>query len=156
MDRHLVPVKVGVEGRASQRVQLEGLPLNQLGLEGLNSKTVQGWCTVEEHRMSLHHVLQNVPHHRLLRIHNLLGALHGFDHASFDHLADDEWLVQFRGHVLGHATLVELEVRSHDDDRTRRVVHTLSQQVLTETPLLSFQAVAQGLQWTVALCLHCA
>ena len=154
VNRHLVPVEVGVESRASQGVQLKRLPLNQLGLESLDAETVQGWCTVEEHRVSLHHVLQDVPHHGLLRIHNLLGALHGLDHAALDHLADDEGLVQFRGHVLGHATLVELEVRPHDDDRTCRVVHTLAQQVLTETALLSFQAVAQGLQRTVAFRLH--
>ena len=49
---------------------------------------------------------------------------------------------------------MELELRSHDDDGTGGVVHTLTEQVLAETALLALQAVGQGLQRAVALRLH--
>ena len=45
--RHLVAVEVGVEGRADQRVQLDGLALDQHRLERLDAETVQRRGAVE-------------------------------------------------------------------------------------------------------------
>ena len=59
---HLVAVKVGVECCARQRVKLQRLAFDQLGLECLDAQTVQRWCTVEQHRVSFHDILENVPH----------------------------------------------------------------------------------------------
>ena len=53
---HLVTVEVGVERSTSQGVKLNGLTLDKLGLESLNTKTVKRRGTVEEHRVALHHV----------------------------------------------------------------------------------------------------
>ena len=156
MHSHLVTIKVSVKGCTCEWVKLQRFALDELGLESLNAQTVKRWSTVQQHRVSFHDILENVPHHRLFRIHNLLGALHCLNHTSFNHLADDEWLVELGCHVLWHSALVKLQVRSNDDDRTRRVIHTLTQEVLAETSLLSFQAVAQRLQWTVAFRFHCA
>ena len=41
VDRHLVAVEVGVEGRADQRVQVDSLALDQHRLKGLDGQTVQ-------------------------------------------------------------------------------------------------------------------
>ena len=41
VDGHLVAVEVGVEGRANQRVDLDGLALDQDRLEGLDAQAVQ-------------------------------------------------------------------------------------------------------------------
>ena len=49
VDRHLVAVEVGVEGRADQRMQVDSLALDQHRLKGLDGQTVQGRCTVEQH-----------------------------------------------------------------------------------------------------------
>ena len=153
---HLVTIKVSVKGCTCEWVKLQRFALDELRLESLNAQTVKRRSTVEQHRVSFHDILENVPHHGLLRIHNLLGALHCLHNTTFNHLTDDEWLVELGCHVLWHSALVKLQVRSNDDDRTRRVVYTLAQKVLTETSLLSFQAVAQRLQWTVAFRFHCA
>ena len=53
---HLVAVEVGVERSTSQGVQLNGLTLDKLGLEGLNTQTVECRRTVEQHGVALHHV----------------------------------------------------------------------------------------------------
>jgi hypothetical protein len=47
---HLVAVEVGVEGRAGERVQLDGAALDQHDLEGLNAQAVQRRRAVEQHR----------------------------------------------------------------------------------------------------------
>ena len=45
---------------------------------------------------------------------------------------------------------MQVQLRTDDDDRTARVVHTLAEQVLTETSLLALEHVRQRLQRAVA------
>jgi hypothetical protein len=74
---HLVTVEVGVEGGADQRVQLDRLAFDQRRLERLNAETVQRRRAVEHDRMLADHLFEDIPHHRLLRFHHLLGLLDG-------------------------------------------------------------------------------
>ena len=143
VNRHLVTIKVSVKCCTCERVQLNGLAFNQLRLERLNTQTVQRWCTVEQYRVSLHDVFKDVPNYRILSVYDFLRGLHRFDDAALNHLADDERLVQLGGHVLRQSTFVQLQVRANDDYGTCRVVHTLTEQVLTETSLLSFQTIRE-------------
>ena len=154
VDSHLVTVEVGVEGRTCQRVQLDGLTLDELGLEGLDTQTVKRRGTVEEHGVTLHHVLQNVPDDGLAAVDNLLGRLDRLHNAALDELADDERLVELGGHQLGQTALAHLQLRTDDDNRTGRVVDTLTEQVLTEAALLTLQRVGERLQRTVAVALY--
>src|SRR6476469_5347577 len=48
---HLVAVEVRVERGADQRVDLDGLALDQLRLEGLDAQAVQRRRAVEQHRV---------------------------------------------------------------------------------------------------------
>ena len=73
MDSHLVTIEVGVESRTGERVELDGLSFNHPRLEGLDTESVEGRCTVEEHWMTLHHVLEYVPNYRILAVNDLLG-----------------------------------------------------------------------------------
>jgi hypothetical protein len=67
-----------------------------------------------------------------------------------DQALDDERLEELQRHLLGQTTLVQLQLRADDDDRTARVVDALAEQVLAETTLLALEHVAEGLQGTVA------
>src|SRR5699024_3626137 len=71
----LVTVEVGVERRAHERVQLDGLALDQLGFEGLDAQTVQGRCAVEQHRVLGDDLFEDVPHLRVLALDHPLGRL---------------------------------------------------------------------------------
>src|SRR5258707_6554171 len=146
---HLVPVEVGVEGRADEGVDLDGFALDQDGLEGLDAQAVQRGGAVQEHRVLADDVLQEVPDLRTLLLHHLLGRLDGGDQPLFLQLRVDEGLEQLQGHLLGQAALVELELGADHDDRAARVVHALAEQVLAEPALLALQGVGEGLQRTV-------
>ncbi len=135
---HLVTIEVGVESGASQRVQLNSLTLNHLRLESQYTMTVQGRCTVQQYGVSLHYVLQNFVNHRLTAVDNLLGRLNGLDDTALDEFTNDERLIQFRCHLLRKTALVHLQLRTYHDNRTCRIVNTLTKQVLTETTLLTF------------------
>ena len=153
VDGHLVTVEVRIECGTGERMQLDGLALNHARLESLDTQTVQGRCTVQEHRMAFHHVFQDVPDNGIPAVHNLLGALYGFDDAALDELADHKRLVKLGRHEFGKTALVHVEFRTHDDNRTGGIVHTLTQEVLAEAALLTLQGVGQGLEGTVALAL---
>ena len=72
--RHLVTVEVGVERGADERVDLDGLALDQLRLEGLDAEAVQRRCAVEQHRVLADDLFEHVPHHRTRALDHALGA----------------------------------------------------------------------------------
>ena len=147
--RHLVPVEVGVERGAHERVNLDRLALDQDGLEGLDAEPVERGGPVQQHRVLLDDLLQDVPHLGPLLLHVLLGRLDRRRDAALLELAEDERLEQLEGHLLGQAALVELEVRADHDDRAAGVVDALAEQVLAEAALLALEGVGQRLQRAV-------
>ena len=92
---HLVTVEVSVEGRADKRVKLDGLALDELGLEGLDTQTVQGRCTVQQNRVLLDDLLEDVPHHGTLALDHALGGLDVLGVLEVGQTLHDEGLEQF-------------------------------------------------------------
>ena len=151
---HLVTVEVGVEGRADQRVQLDGLAFDQDGLEGLDAQAVQRGCAVEQHRVLLDHLFQDVPDHGRTGFDFLLRCLDGGGDAHGFEAREDEGLEQLQGHQLGQAALVQLQLRAHGDHGTARVVHALAQQVLAEAAGLALDHVGQRLERALVRARH--
>ena len=149
MNRHLVAVEVGIESGAHQRMQLDRLAFDQHRLESLDAETVQGRCPVEHDRMFADDFFQDVPDDGFLVLDELLGLLDGGGHPHRLELVEDEGLEELERHQLGQAALMQLELRADHDDRTARVVDTLAEQVLTETPALALDHVGQRLQRTL-------
>nr|AHE14899.1 hypothetical protein asmbl_7 [uncultured bacterium] len=148
--RHLVAVEVRVEGGADQRVDLDGLALDQLRLEGLDAQPVQGRRAVQQHRVLGDDLLEHVPHHRPRALHHPLGGLDVLRVVEVHQPLHDEGLEQLQRHLLGQAALVQLQLRADDDDRTAGVVDALAEQVLPEPALLALEEVRQRLQRAVA------
>ena len=118
MDRHLVAIEVGVEGRADERMQLDGLTLDQHGLERLNAEPVKRRRPVQHHRMLADHLLQDIPDLGPLLLHHALGGLDGLRHAVEFELGIDERLEQLERHLLGQTALMQLQFRADHDHRT--------------------------------------
>ena len=151
--RHLVTVEVGVERRADERVDLDGLALDQLRLERLDTQPVQGGRAVEQHRVLGDDLFEHVPHVGVALVVVTagaldlpLGALDVLRVVQVDQPLHDERLEQLERHLLGQAALVQLQLRADDDDRTARVVDALAQQVLAEPALLALEHVGQALE----------
>ncbi len=150
MHSHLVAVEVGVEGGAHQRMKLDGLAFDKDRLEGLDAQTVEGRRPVQHDRMLGDDLVQDVPDLGELALHQLLSRLDVLHLFAFHEATHDERFEKLKGHGLGDAALVQLELGAGHDDRTARVVHTLAQEVLTEAALLAFQHVGKGLERAVA------
>ena len=147
---HLVAVEVGVEGGADERVDLDGLALDEHRLEGLDAEAVQRGRPVEEHRVLLDDVLEHVPHLRATALDHALGRLDVLGQLAVDERLHHEGLEELERHQLGQAALVELEGGADHDDRTAGVVDALAEQVLAEPALLALEHVGERLERAVA------
>ena len=56
----------------------------------------------------------------------------------------DEWLEEIEGHFLWKTALVELKLRSYDDNRTARVVNPFSEEVLPKSTLFSLEHLRES------------
>ena len=124
---HLVAVEVRVEGGTYQGMKLDGPAFHQHRLKGLDTQTVQGRRTVQQHRVLLDDVFQYVPHLGLNTLHHPLGALDVVGVGVLHQLLHDEGLKQLQCHFLGQAALVHLQLRPYHDNRTAGIVHPLAQ-----------------------------
>ena len=104
---------------------------------------------VQQHRVLADHLFEDVPHLGTLLLDHLLRLLDGRDQLSLFELVVDERLEELERHLLRQAALMQLQLRSDDDDGTARVVNALAEQVLTEAALLALERVGQRLQRTV-------
>src|SRR5581483_4457028 len=129
-----------------QRVNLDGFAFHQHRLKRLNAQAVQSWSAVQQNRVVLNHLFEDVPNDGFLLLHHFLGLLDCGAVAGLLEPVVNERLEQLQGHLLGQTALVQLEFRSDHDDRTARVIHALAEQVLTEAALLALQSVGQRLQ----------
>src|SRR3989449_715618 len=146
VDGHLVAVEVGVECRADQRGDLDGLALDEDRLEGLDAKPVERRRAVQQHRVLADDVVEDVPHLGTLLLHVLLGGFDGRRDAALLQLPEDEGLEELQRHLLGQAALVQLEVRPDHDDGAAGIIHALAEQILTEPALLALQRIGQRFQ----------
>lgn len=146
---HLVTVEVRVERGADERVDLDGLALDQLRLEGLDAETVQRRRTVQENRVLGDDLFQDVVHDRAAALDHALGRLDVLRVVQVHQALHHERLEELQRHGLGQTALVQLQLRADDDHGTRGVVHTLAEKVLTESALLALQHVAEGLERAV-------
>ena len=151
MDSHLVTVEVGVESGTSQGVELDGFPFDHLRLEGLDTEAVKRRSTVKEHGMTLHDVFKDVPHDGLFAVDDFLGRLDRLYDATLNELTDDEWLIEFGGHILGQTAFVHFQLGANDDNRARGIVDTLTEQVLTEASLLTLQTIGERFEEAVGV-----
>ena len=145
VDCHLVTVEVGVECSTCERVELDGLSFDHLGLECLDAETVKCRGTVEKDGMTFHHVFEDIPYDGFLSVNYFLCRLDGLHYAAIDELTDNEGLVKFGSHILGNTALVHFELGTDNDNRTSRIIDTLTEKVLTETSLLAFKRVGERL-----------
>ena len=150
MDSHLVAVKVGVESGTYQRMKLDCLALDQDRLECLDAQSVQGRCTVEHNRMLFDDIFKNIPDSGIDLFDQLLCILDVLGDAPLLQFLHDEGLEKFQSHFLGNTALVDLHLRTDNDNGTAGIVDTFAQKVLSETAALALEHVGQGLECAVA------
>ena len=141
MHSHLVTVEVRVVSGTNERMQLNRLTFYKDRLERLNTKSVQRGGTVQHNRMLFDHFLKHIPHFRLKSLNHLLCILYIMSRTICHEFFHNKRFEQLDRHLFRKTALVDLQLRSYDDNGTSGIVNTLSEQVLTETSGLTFQHV---------------
>ena len=131
-------------------MKLDGLTFDQFRLEGLDRKPVQRRSPVEHYRVTAKDIFEDLPDDRVFPVDQFLGRFHRFNDTALDQFPDNERLEQFSSHPFRQTAFVQFERRADHDNRTTGVIHTLTEQVLTETALLAFQDIAQRFQGAAA------
>src|SRR5215218_7487228 len=152
--RHLVAVEVRVEGGTDERVDLDGLALHEHGLERLDAEAVERRRAVQEHRVLLDDVLQDVPNLGTEPFDHLLGAADVRRQGPINEDLHHERLEELDGHQAWEAALVHLQARADHDDRSAGVVYALAEQVLTEPALLALEHIGEALECAVTRAGH--
>ena len=150
MDRHLVAVEVGIESRTDKRMKLDRLSFYKDRLKSLDAESVQCRSTVQHDRVLRDDVLEDIPYFALKALDHLLGALNIVRRSAAYEFLHNERLEELDRHLLGKTALIDLQLRTYDDNGTSRIVDALSEKILTETSGLAFQHVGERLQRTVA------
>ena len=150
MYRHLVSVEVSVECGTNERMQLDCFTLYQDRLKCLNSQTVQCRSTVQHNRMLFDDFLEHVPYLRFQTLYTLLCTFNIMRNTVCNQFFHNKRFKQLDCHFLRQTALINLQLRSYDNNGTSGIVYTLSEQVLTETSGLTLEHVRQRLQCTVA------
>src|SRR4051812_42567527 len=150
VDRHLVAVEVRVERVADERVDLDGLALDEHRLERLDAQAVERRRAVEQDRVLVDDLLEDVPDLGDHRVDHLLGRLDVLRVLALDELSHDEGLEQLERHELRQAALVQLQRRARHDHGPAGVVDALAEEVLAEAALLALKHVGERLQRPVA------
>ena len=91
MHCHLVPIEVGVERLANERVDLNCLAFYQGRLESLDTKSVQRWCTVQQNGSILDYLFKYVPDLGSSPLHHPLGTLDVVRVTTDNQCVHDKW-----------------------------------------------------------------
>ena len=90
VDGHLVTVEVGVEARADEWVETDGAAIDELRLEGLDTKSMEGRSAVEKDRVLTDDFFDDVEDDGVVTVDDLVGLLVGVHEAFLDEKGGDE------------------------------------------------------------------
>ena len=141
MYSHLVSVEVGVESGTYERMELDGTAFYEYRLECLDGKSVERRSTVEENGVIHDDLFEDIPDLRYSFVYLLSCSLDVELVVDLNELLDYEGLEELKSHLLRETALMHLKFRSDDDNGTSGVVYTLTEEVLSETALLTLEHV---------------
>ena len=114
---------------------------------------MEGRRTVEQYGVTAHYKLEDIPNNGVLTIDDALGTLDGLNNTALNEATNDKGFIEFGSHELGQTALAHIEFGTYHDDRTCRVVNTLTEEVLTEAALLALKRVTERLERAIGLAL---
>ena len=118
MDSHLVSIEVGIVSRTYQRMKLDRLTFYKDRLKCLDTKSVQCGGTVQHNRMLLDHIFKHIPYLRLKSLNHLLCIFNIMCCSVCYKFFHNKWFEQLDCHLFRQTTLIDLQFRSNDDNRT--------------------------------------
>src|SRR2546428_8252390 len=98
-------------------MDLDRASIDQNWLEGLDTKAVERGRAVKQNGALPDDVVEDVPHLRARSLYYSLGGLNVVSEPAGHQSVHNKRLKELKRHALGQATLVQLKLRTDDDDR---------------------------------------
>ncbi len=149
VDSHLVAVEVRIERGTDERMELNGTTLYEYRLKCLDTESMEGRCTVEHDGVILDDIFECIPDIIVCAVNHLACALDVLDFAGIHQPFQYKGFKEFECHLLRKTALIHFQLRTDNDNGTSGIVNTLTEEVLTEAALLTFQHIGKGLECTV-------
>src|SRR5437660_1082751 len=146
MHRHLVPIEIGIESRADQRMKLNSVAFNQAGLECLDAQPVQGRGAIEQDKALEKHLGQQIPDQRIAPFDHAFGLSWMSGERSIKQCTDQKRFEEFAGHVLWQPTFMESQRWPDDNHGATRIIDALAQQVVAEASMFAMPQIGQALE----------
>ncbi len=127
MNCHLVTVKVSIESRTYQGVNLDGTAINEHRLKRLNAEAVQGGGAIKQYRPLLDHLFKYVVDLWLMSLHQSASTLNIVGKPLFYQPPHNERLEQLHCHSSWQSALVQLELGANNNNRAPAIVNPLAQ-----------------------------
>ena len=99
--------------------------------------------------------LQRSPDVFVFTLHHLLRILNIVCQLLRNQFAHDKGFEKLQCHIFWHAALIELQIRTDDDNGTTGIVNAFAQKVLAETTGFALQQIGQALQRAIGCAGHC-
>ena len=93
MDRHLVSIKVGIESFANERMQFDSISFNENRLKSLNAHSVKRRSSIQENRMVVNDLFEDIPNLGILTFEHLFGTLNRISMTKVFETPDNKWLI---------------------------------------------------------------
>src|SRR3990167_9153587 len=99
--------------------------------------------------MFLNHFVKRIPDFRSFVFHKSFCTLNRCGQSLLFQLLKNKRFEEFKRHGFGKTALMQAKLRTNDDNRTTRIIDTLSKKILTEASLLSFEHVRKRTKRTM-------
>ena len=106
--------------------------------------------TVKKHGVLFNNGFKRIPNLRISALNHLLSVLIVFGSADILKALHNKWLKELKCHFLRKTALIHLKLRTDNDNRTTRIVNTLTEKVLSETALLTLKHIRKGSERSIA------
>ena len=107
-------------------MQLDCLTFYQDRLKCLDTQTMQCRSTVQHNRMLFNNVFQYIPYFCLETLYHFLSTLDIMSRTICNQFFHNERFEQLDCHLFRQTTLIDLKLRSDNNNGTSRVVNTLT------------------------------
>ena len=106
MHRHLIAVEIRIVGRTNQRMNSNGIALDQLRFESLHRQPMERRGAIQENRMFPSYFVQGVPDNRFFTLNHLLRRADRVHLPQLFQAPNNERFKQNQSHFLRQTALV--------------------------------------------------
>ena len=115
MHCHLITIEIRIEGSTSKWVELDSFSFDETRLEGLDTKSVKCWCTIEKYVFSFDNFFERIPDFFFSFVDDFFCVFYIVGAFTFDKFTNHKWSKKCESKLFWKPTFIHFEGWSYDD-----------------------------------------